>query len=343
MGMPRYIIETALILAIALYIFLLATSGDLASSAATVGVFLSGGIRLTASLLPLQAAILQMRQAQPIAHRALKILDTGALDKNSSQQGSRLVDDFKIANEPLEVICQNVSFKYEGSSTKSLDDISFTIPAGAQVAIIGPSGSGKSTLADVILGLQLPLEGKVTVGGHAPSHVNQSHPGLMGYVPQNPGMVSGTLLQNIAMGVEEEAVNEENLSYALSNAHLIDLISALPKGLETPIGKGKDELSGGQLQRLGLARALYTKPTLLVMDEGTSSLDSDSENQINMALENMRGKVTTVLIAHRLNTIQRSDVVFLMEDGRLTASGTFPELLKRNKTVQKLASLMSLD
>jgi ABC-type bacteriocin/lantibiotic exporter with double-glycine peptidase domain len=109
------------------------------------------------------------------------------------------------------------------------------------------------------------------------------------------------------------------------------------------LGKRKDELSGGKLQRIGLARALYSKPGLLVMDEATSALDAESENEINKALDGMRGEVTVILIAHRLNTVQRSDMVFLVEEGEITAAGTFPELLKSNKTVQSLAKLMSID
>ena len=130
---------------------------------------------------------------------------------------------------------------------------------------------------------------------------------------------------------------------AISAAHLSDFIDSLPDGLETDLGKRKDELSGGQLQRIGLARALYSRPKLLVMDEATSALDAESEDRINMALDEVRGKVTVILVAHRLNTIQRSNIVFLVENGRVVASGTFQELLKSNKTVQNLAALMAID
>jgi ATP-binding cassette subfamily C protein len=121
------------------------------------------------------------------------------------------------------------------------------------------------------------------------------------------------------------------------------LIGNLPEGLKTNIGKRKDELSGGQIQRIGLARALYTKPKLLVMDEATSALDAESENEINKALDDMRGKVTVILIAHRLNTIQRSDKVFLVEYGQITDSGSFQELVEKNDVVRNLAELMAID
>jgi ATP-binding cassette subfamily C protein len=168
-------------------------------------------------------------------------------------------------------------------------------------------------------------------------------PGRLAYVPQRPGIVTGTVLENIALGVQESDLNQESLKTSIETSHLTHVIERLPEGIHTNLGKRKDELSGGQLQRIGLARALYSKPGLLVMDEATSALDAESENEINRALDEMRGAVTVILIAHRLNTVQRSDFVFLVEEGRITDSGTFPELLKSNKTVQNLAKLMSID
>jgi ATP-binding cassette subfamily C protein len=224
-----------------------------------------------------------------------------------------------------------------------LAGLTFRVEAGQQVALIGPSGSGKSTIADLITGLLEPSSGQVLIDGKPPSSTISETPGRIGYVPQKPGIVSGTILENIALGVPEESVDSELLKHAISDAHLTDVIHQLPDGIHTDLGKRRDELSGGQLQRIGLARALYTKPGLLVMDEATSALDADSENEINKALDEMRGKVTVVLIAHRLNTVQRSDHVFLIAGGKISASGEFAELLGNNSTVQALAKLMSID
>jgi ATP-binding cassette subfamily C protein len=236
-----------------------------------------------------------------------------------------------------------LSFTYKGSGSQTLRDVGLHIPGGSQAALIGMSGAGKSTLADLILGLLEPSKGTVSIEGLKPSELISKQPGVLGYVPQKPGMISGTIAQNIALGIEPVNVNQAWLRDAISAAHLSDFIDSLPEGLETDIGKRKDELSGGQLQRIGLARALYSRPKLLVMDEATSALDAESENKINIALDEMRGKVTVILIAHRLNTIQRSNVVFLMEQGVIEASGTFQELLKSNSTVKNLANLMAID
>jgi ATP-binding cassette subfamily C protein len=338
-GMPRYIVETSLIIAIAVFIILQAFSGEIAASAATIGVFLSGGLRLTSSLLPLQGALLTIKQAVPPANRALDLLVT------SSESSSAKLSYVGVTNteEPLSVAVRGLSFSYKGSQSKTLSNVSLDIPPGSQAAFIGASGAGKSTLADLILGLLNPSEGEIKVSGINPTLMIENQPGLLGYVPQKPGMISGSIAQNIAIGLDPSEIDEPRLKQAISDAHLTALVDSLPNGVNADLGKRKDELSGGQLQRIGLARALYSKPKLLVMDEATSALDAESENEINKALDEMRGKVTVILIAHRLNTIQRSNIVFLVENGTISASGTFPELLRNNETVKNLAKLMSID
>lgn len=339
LGMPRYIVETALIVAIAVFAWLQVRSGDISSSAATLGVFLSGGLRLTASLLPLQSALLTIKNSTPSAERALDFLSSA----------SRIVETVPRENldfdpkQPLRVSVSNVSLSYSNATEKALDRVSLEIPPGAQSAIIGPSGAGKSTLADLVLGILRPITGEVRINGVLAEELVSIRPGLLGYVPQKPGMVSGTIAENIAIGETANEIDQVRLDKAISDSHLSDLVGSLPHGIHTNIGKRKDELSGGQLQRIGLARALYSQPKLLVMDEATSALDAESENEINKALDELRGKVTVILIAHRLNTVQRSDVVFLMESGRITDKGTFSQLTKNNQTVKNLAKLMSID
>jgi ATP-binding cassette subfamily C protein len=243
---------------------------------------------------------------------------------------------------PLGVSVRDVDFSFKGMDRNTLSKISLDIPAGKQAAFIGLSGAGKSTLADLLLGLLEPTSGKILVGHMKPTDLIELRPGLLGYVPQKPGMVAGTIAENIALGYHPGDIDVVKLEKAISDAHLLEFISSLPDGVHTNIGKGKDQLSGGQLQRIGLARALYTQPKLLLMDEATSALDAESENEINRALDEMRGQVTVILIAHRLNTIQRSDVVFLLNNGQIEDSGTFTSLLQTNETVKKLAKLMAI-
>lgn len=339
LSLPRYIVETSLIVGIAVLVLVQAAQGNIASAAGTLGVFLSGGLRLTAALLPLQNAALSMKQVLPSAAKALEILGKsgGGISQEISQRAPKEI------HPPISVTLKDISYTYAGSETPSLAGVSLEIQAGQQIALIGPSGAGKSTLADLILGLVKPTKGEVYLDGLAPRDYLNSSRGALGYVPQKPGLVSGSIEENIALGSNPGEIDNEALELAILKSNLKKVIEKLPEGIKTSLGKNKDALSGGQMQRIGLARALYSNPSLLVMDEATSSLDAESEKEINKALNQMRGKVTVILIAHRLNTVQHSDVVFLVENGKITASGTFPDLLRNNSTVRNLASLMAID
>jgi ABC-type bacteriocin/lantibiotic exporter with double-glycine peptidase domain len=339
-GMPRYIVETALIIAVTIFVLVQSATGDLVSAAGIVGVFLSGGLRLTASLLPLQSALLTIKQVVPQANKALDLIFGS---EPYSFNGEFKTTPGAQKSGPLPIEVKKVSFSYPAATGNSVTEISFIVTAGQQVALIGPSGAGKSTVADLITGLLEPTSGEISVDQDNPKDIIRNSPGRIAYVPQRPGIVSGTILENIALGVSKDKVNQDFLKQAIEDSQLSKVISQLPDGVNTDLGKRRDELSGGQLQRIGLARALYTQPGLLVMDEATSALDADSENEINKALDAMRRKVTVILIAHRLNTVQRSDQVFLMEIGKITGSGTFAELLQKSKTVQALAKLMAIE
>lgn len=339
-GMPRYIVEAALIVGVASFILAQALSGDIVSSAATIGVFLSGGFRLTAAMLPLQSALLNIKGFLPAASSVYEILREKS-DANKFPQG--ISQEIKATTPtPLSVRFREVSFAYPGAEKHTLDQVTFEIPAGKQVAFIGPSGAGKSTLADLICGVILPLSGDVEIQAIRRG-IGDEEMVSVSYVPQKPGLVSGTVAQNVALGVEAEDVDHARVWQALESANLSGAVESLPSGLDTDLGNHLDGLSGGQIQRLGLARALYTKPGLLVMDEATSALDAESESEITRALNQMRGEVTVILIAHRLNTVQHADKVFLIDDGRLIDQGTFQELVQRNPAVERLVALMKVD
>ncbi len=316
-GMPRYIVETALILAISLFVLYQAIQGDLVAAAGTLGVFLSGGLRLTESLLPLQSALLSMKAAMPPATIALDLLNENAVEKTQPAEISSSTE--KVAKpEPAKVEITSLTFTYPNSREPTIKNLDLTIEPGQQVALMGESGAGKSTIADLILGLLTPDSGTVLISGKTPADLTAALPGYLGYVPQKPGLINGTIAANIALGVRHQEIDDELLNEAIDAAHLRHVIDSLPAGIQTDIGKRKDELSGGQLQRIGLARSLYSQPGLLILDEATSALDVESENEIKRALDEIRGEVTIILIAHRLSTIQHSDKVILVHDGQVT-------------------------
>jgi ATP-binding cassette subfamily C protein len=342
--LPRHIIEAALIIGLAILFLAQVSSGDLADSAGKVGVFLAGAFRLTTALLPLQASLLVIKAALPSAKAAHDILEElpELVERNTKINSS--FDQSTPIEQPIGAVFENVTFSYPDSSSPALVNLNFTIEPGSQTALMGPSGAGKSTIADMLCLLLSPTSGRVLqITNSSSSELELSIGGRVSYVPQKPGMISGTILENVALGFEPESVDREEVISALQAAHLGTLIKELPEGIDTSLGKLKDSLSGGQMQRLGLARAIYSKPNLLVMDEATSALDAESESEIQKTLEEMRGRVTVVVIAHRLNTIQHADKVILLEDGKVSDSGTFKELIARNPSVEKVVDLMRIE
>jgi ATP-binding cassette subfamily C protein len=236
-----------------------------------------------------------------------------------------------------------VSYSYPGSATPAIDHLSLEIEPGQQAALIGSSGAGKSTIADIICGIISPTQGVVTLSpANSDDHERITNYSVS-YVPQKPGLVSGSIAENVALGMEPEEIDENRVWEAIEKAHLGAVVRSLEGGINANLGNYQDGLSGGQIQRLGLARALYSRPSLLVMDEATSALDAESEAEISKVLDQVRGEVTVVLIAHRLNTIQHADRVFLIEDGTVSDSGTFQDLLKRNQSIERLVQLMKVD
>jgi ATP-binding cassette subfamily C protein len=342
-GMPRYIVEASLLLGVAAFILFQTSTGDVVGSAATVGVFLAGGFRLTAAILPLQAALLHISGLLPTASVAYEILSTYSTNhKQHISESKAKPNEVNLSATPLGVSFDKVSFQFANSEEPAINNATFKVEAGQQVALIGASGAGKSTIADLMCGVLVPSSGIVEVLQQERS-IKPESGNSVSYVPQKPGVVSGTVADNVALGLGPGEFEESLVWEALESANLKQVIKALPNGIHSDLGNFQDGLSGGQIQRLGLARALYSKPGLLVMDEATSALDAESEAEIAKALNQMRGKVTVVLIAHRLNTVQHADRVFLVDQGRVVDEGSFKELKGRNPSIERLVQLMKVD
>ena len=349
-GMPRYVVETALMLGVVFFVGFQFITGQLATGLVTVGVFLTGGVRIMASLLPLQNAAASVKNQTEQSRLSLELL-------HSIHEGDGTKDilhfpdiptQTKLLEEPphlrgLTVDLKDINFTYPGASNAALKNVSISIKSGQHVAIIGPSGAGKTTLVDLILGLVSPQGGSIFIEGKIPSTVIGSWPGKISYVPQSPGIVSGTIAENVALGTDSSDIDEHRVLNALQKAGLSDFVSALPDGIYTSVGSQADSLSGGQIQRLGFARALYEKPALIVLDEATSALDASSEAHLSSSISALGKEVTVIVIAHRLSTVQHSDVVFLMESGEITAQGSFAHLRKTVPMVAEYVRLMSFD
>ena len=333
-GLPRYIVESALMVgAIGLATFTLRTS-DPTAAAGTLGIFLTGGLRIMASMLPLQNSLGTMKQMTAQADSFLRLAQAfpGALDSSQSRFDHKSVN---LDLEPISVELNGVTFVYDEADTPAVKNISISIPKGSTVAFIGQSGSGKSTLADLLAGLLVPTSGSIVLTNNDSRNI--------GYVTQSPGIVSGTISQNITLDINNKSCDQERLQNALALSHLQELIETLENGVDTELGAQSDGLSGGQLQRIGLARAIYANPGLLVLDEATSALDAETEAAVSDSLRTLHGKCTTIVIAHRLTTVQSVDTVFVFDKGEIVASGKFNDLVATNEIVARFAELSNLE
>jgi ABC-type multidrug transport system fused ATPase/permease subunit len=310
--LPRYITEIAVMVGVGILVLQRSPETGLGVSAATIAVFLAGIFRIVASMLPLQAGLSALRRVEPEAKMGFTLLSEFQ-DKVSHEQSIE-------SRGPISITAHDLSFGYNSSESMVLDRVSFHIEPGSYVAITGKSGEGKSTLADLILGLREPNSGTILLNEHLPRLTTLSTPSSVGYVPQSTSLFSGTLLENLVLEVEPMVVSESALRSAIAASDLEAFINGLDDGLDTLIGPGGVELSGGQAQRVGLARALYLLPRLLVLDEATSALDVETEEVIHSALLKLRGRVTCIVIAHRPQTLRDADMILTVQGGKVFAS-----------------------
>jgi ATP-binding cassette subfamily C protein len=224
------------------------------------------------------------------------------------------------------IALEHVSYTYDDERGQVLADVDLQIRRGESIGIVGPSGAGKSTLVDVLLGLLEPTGGRVTIDGRDLRSAGRAWQDRVGYVPQTPFLLEGSLRDNIAFGVPEDGVDPTRLATAARAAGLDNLVAALPRGLDATVGERGARLSGGERQRVAIARALYRAPEVLVFDEATTALDAETAGEVERAIEALRGDRTLIVIAHRLATVRRCDRLVFLAEGRVTGVGTYEEL-----------------
>jgi ABC-type multidrug transport system fused ATPase/permease subunit len=336
----KYVIETTVLFGAVLIGATQFVLQDPAHAVATLSVFLASGSRIAPAVLRLQQGSIAIRSALGQAQPTLQLIDElgdAPLIENVDDQ----VDTVHEGFEP-KVQISEVSFTYPNKLSPAISNVTLTIPSGASVAFVGPSGAGKTTIVDVLLGVLIPDAGSVTISGLPPQLTVARWPGAVSYVPQDVVIAAGTVRENVALGFPPESATEELVMSAIKVAHLDDFIANLPLGLDTQVGERGAKISGGQRQRLGIARAMFTRPHLLVLDEATSSLDGETEASISEAIHELRGSTTVVLIAHRLSTVRNVDIVVYLDQGTIVAKGTFDEVRKEVPDFDRQARLMGL-
>lgn len=344
---PKYMFEAALVIGGFVLAGVLFATQDSVVAVGTLALFLAAGTRVMPSLLRLQGAALGLRGAAGAAEPTFALaadLDHPLEAPPVSARADAIRERIRAGNPDMSpsIDLKDVWVTYPGATVPALQGVSVSMKPGSSLALVGRSGAGKSTLADVILGVVEPDRGDVFLGGLSPARAISRWPGAIAYVPQDVALADGTVRSNVALGLPEAAIDDDLVWEALGRAHFSNQLLEEREGLNTVIGERGVRISGGQRQRLGIARALYTKPRLLVLDEATSALDAETEQAIADTIKELEGDVSTVIIAHRLSTVREADQVIYLDTGRAVFQGSFDEVAANIPAFRRQAELMGL-
>jgi len=336
----KYIIETSMVIGALLISAVQFKMQDDVHAVATLSVFLAAGTRIVPAILRVQQGALSIKSSLGAAGPTLDYIEE--LQGAEFPMATLEAPEFTHEGFEAKIDLENISFRYPNKDIDAISGVTLGILPGQMVALVGPSGGGKTTLIDLILGILTPQKGAIRISNNLPIDAIQMWPGAIAYVPQNISIANGTIRSNIELGYPSLTKNDSHIAQAISTSHLAPVISKLPLGLDSLVGEKGSRLSGGERQRLGIARAIYTNPQLLVLDEATSSLDSETEQVVSESISQLRGNTTILVVAHRLSTVQSADLVVYVSQGRIVASGSFEELRHQVPDFDNQAKLMGI-
>tara|TARA_A100001011_G_C14276535_1_gene829506 strand:- start:217 stop:1923 length:1707 start_codon:yes stop_codon:yes gene_type:complete len=325
--LPRYAIEIVIFGGMLLFVlYLMSTNSSFIGIVPIIALYAFAGYRLMPALQQIYLSVSNLRSVLPALNTVHNDLKNLKNISNSKQPKETLPMNKNIT-------LKNICYNYPNTSRTALKEINLTIPAKTTVGLVGATGSGKTTTIDIILGLLEAQKGTLEVDGKVIDKNNfRTWQNSIGYVPQQIYLADDTIEGNIAFGVEEKDIIQKDVESASKIANIHDfIINELPKKYQSTVGERGIRLSGGQRQRIGIARALYNKPNILILDEGTSALDNETEKAVMEAVNKLSKDITIILIAHRLNTVKNCDIIFKLEKGELIGHGTFDELINGNK------------
>ncbi len=316
---PRFAIELILVASVVFIVFVaIFMKRDLVTIVPTLTVFCVSALRLMPAAYTFSDGLAQMR----FGHEATNIIYKDLYNKKILGQKDIIkpVKYFKSLN------LQNIFLSY--GKKQILENVSLSINKGDSIGIIGVTGSGKTTLINIILGLIIPNKGSVFLNDKKVNNSVESLKGLCAYIPQNTFLIDDSIKKNIALGMREEEIDDKKLINAIEQAHLTDLVKSLPNGLNTNVGENGDKLSGGQRQRITLARAFYFYRQIFLLDEATSALDSETEEEINFAIRELKGKITTIIVAHRYSILKQCDHIYEIKNRELIYRGKYNDIVR---------------
>ena len=316
-NVPRTIIETTCIAGILIYIaFCIGAGIDVTNLISQITAFAVAAIRLMPSMNRINTYMTDIAFFEPSLDYVYNHVDF-----TKYRTLGKYTPDLPKNSEPIvvkeDITLRDVTYSYPNTDKKILDHANMLIPIGKSVGVVGPSGAGKSTVIDIFLGLLRAQEGSVFCGNRDVMDNYPSWLSKVGYIPQSIYLSDDSIRDNIAFGVPKEQIDDNRIWKVLEEAQMKHFVEALPQGLDTSTGDRGVRISGGERQRLGIARALYHNPDILVFDEATSALDNVTEKAVMEAINSFHGKKTMVIIAHRLNTIEKCDLIYRVENGQI--------------------------
>lgn len=316
-NMPRLLIETVFIVSVLGFLVVYINGGgDITAMVTTISAFAIAAVRVLPSVNRINTYITEIAYTQPSLDFVYDNLQEGMktdamlAERKAYSQVEKLKLDHQIE-------LSHISFHYPDSDKNIFEDAHMIVPKGKSVGIIGTSGAGKSTIVDILLGLLHAQTGTITCDGVDIFKNYESWLAQIGYIPQSIYLIDESIRDNIAFGIDADKIDEKRIWEVLEEAQLKEFVEELPEGLDTTIGDRGVRLSGGQRQRIGIARALYNDPEILVFDEATSALDNDTEAAVMEAVNSFHGRKTMIIIAHRLNTIEKCDMIYKVENMKL--------------------------
>jgi ABC-type multidrug transport system fused ATPase/permease subunit len=336
--LPKYVLEVIFITGVGLLSLTVVARSTSKDVLGLLALFVAAGFRLLPSLVKMMSSYTATRTGRVgfnlVVADILAFPDIPAHGKLEFNPRALPLDD------TLEV--ERISFSYSENLPPVLSDVSFSVSAGESIGIVGASGAGKSTLVDILLGLHLPDSGRITTDG---VDITTNMPGWqskIGLVPQDVYILDDSLMANIAFGIPDEEVDPDALERVIRQAQLTQFVDDLPDGINSTVGERGLRISGGQRQRIGVARSLYSQPSLLILDEATSALDNETEMRISETIQALHGSLTLIVVAHRLSTIRDCDRILFLDKGFVRAIGTFDELVRSDPDFANLARLGSV-